>query len=82
MPMFHREHCVFCAFLSDGTDYTNCGRPCERYQVTLRDRIGTEHILQTDTGCQKLLQGAISGTQPWRALKLHRQLGVTRGTLR
>jgi U32 family peptidase len=22
MPMFHMEHCVFCAFLSSGTDYT------------------------------------------------------------
>jgi putative protease len=24
IPMFHMEHCVFCAFLSAGTDYTNC----------------------------------------------------------
>ena len=23
IPMFHMEHCVFCAFLSEGTDYTN-----------------------------------------------------------
>ena len=30
MPMFHMEHCVFCAFLSPGTDATNCGRPCDR----------------------------------------------------
>ncbi len=22
-PMFHMEHCVFCAFLSDGTEYRN-----------------------------------------------------------
>jgi putative protease len=21
MPMFHMEHCVFCTFMSDGTDY-------------------------------------------------------------
>ena len=27
IPMFHMEHCVFCAFLSPGTDATNCGRP-------------------------------------------------------
>ena len=31
MPMFHMEHCVFCAFLSSGTDYTNCGRPCDKH---------------------------------------------------
>ncbi|MBV8224423.1 MAG: U32 family peptidase, partial [Verrucomicrobia bacterium] len=32
MPMFHMEHCVFAAFLSNGTDYTNCGRPCDRHR--------------------------------------------------
>ncbi|OKH35559.1 peptidase U32 [[Phormidium ambiguum] IAM M-71] len=55
MPMFHMEHCVFCAFLSEGTDYTNCGRPCEKYEVKLRDRTGTEHILQADAGCRNTL---------------------------
>lgn len=52
IPMFHMEHCVFCAFLSEGTDYTNCGRPCEKQVVKLRDRVGTEHILQADAGCR------------------------------
>ncbi|MBD2436574.1 U32 family peptidase [Nostoc sp. FACHB-110] len=52
MPMFHMEHCVFCAFLSEGTDYTNCGRPCEKHQVKLRDRVGSEHVLQADAGCR------------------------------
>ena len=50
--MFHMEHCVFCAFLSDGTDYTNCGRPCEEYEVKLRDRTGVDHILVADEGCR------------------------------
>jgi putative protease len=52
MPMFHMEHCVFCAFLSTGTDYTNCGRPCEKHEVKLRDRVGKEHILTADAGCR------------------------------
>jgi U32 family peptidase len=52
MPMFHMEHCVFCAFLSEGTDYTNCGRPCETHEVKLRDRTGTEHVLKADAGCR------------------------------
>ncbi|MEN9206094.1 MAG: DUF3656 domain-containing protein [Thermostichales cyanobacterium DRC_bins_46] len=55
MPMFHMEHCVFCAFLSTGTDYTNCGRPCEQYTVTLRDRTGVEHLLKADAGCRNTL---------------------------
>ncbi|QIR41144.1 U32 family peptidase [Tolypothrix sp. PCC 7910] len=52
MPMFHMEHCVFCAFLSQGTDYTNCGRPCEQHEVKLRDRVGSEHVLKADVGCR------------------------------
>jgi putative protease len=52
MPMFHMEHCVFCAFLSDGTDYTNCGRPCDKHEVKLRDRTGAEHVLLADAGCR------------------------------
>ncbi|QSJ19484.1 U32 family peptidase [Nostoc sp. UHCC 0702] len=52
MPMFHMEHCVFCAFLSTGTDYTNCGRPCEKHEVKLSDRVGSQHVLQADAGCR------------------------------
>ncbi|MBD6618784.1 U32 family peptidase [Komarekiella sp. 'clone 1'] len=52
MPMFHMEHCVFCAFLSTGTDYTNCGRPCEKHEVKLKDRVGSEHVLKADIGCR------------------------------
>ena len=55
MPMFHMEHCVFCAFLSKGTDYTNCGRPCEKHTVKLRDRTGTAHLLKADAGCRNTL---------------------------
>jgi putative protease len=52
MPMFHMEHCVFCAFLSSGTDYTNCGRPCDVHDVKLRDRVGAEHPVKADVGCR------------------------------
>ncbi len=127
VPMFHMEHCVFCAFLSKGTDYTNCGRPCDRHDVRLRDRVGQEHPLKADAGCRNtvfngraqtgaeavgrlmalglrdfrvefvdedaatvtrtlgryraLLRGEASAEQVWRELKLHSQLGVTRGQM-
>ena len=127
MPMFHMEHCLFCAFLTSGTDYTNCGRPCDRHAVQLRDRVGLEHPLKADAGCRNtvfngraqtgaeyvarlmtlgarhfrvefvnesaeevartigkyrsLLRGEMSGAQLWRELKLHNQLGVTRGPM-
>lgn len=52
MPMFHMEHCVFCAFLSRGKDYHDCGRPCDKHDVKLRDRVGAEHPLKADAGCR------------------------------
>jgi U32 family peptidase len=52
MPMFHMEHCVFCAFLSSGKDYRDCGRPCESHDVKLRDRVGAELPLKADAGCR------------------------------
>ena len=52
MPMFHMEHCVFCAFLSSGKDYRDCGRPCDTHVVKLRDRVGAEHALKADAGCR------------------------------
>ena len=55
MPLFHMEHCLFCAFLSDGHDHTDCGRPCEQHTVTLRDRSGAEHSLRADLGCRNTL---------------------------
>ena len=55
MPMFHMEHCVFCTFLSSGTTYKDCGRPCEKHTVHLRDRIGQLHRLQADVGCRNTL---------------------------
>jgi U32 family peptidase len=62
MPMFHMEHCVFCAFLSAGTDYTNCGRPCDRHEVHLRDRVGTPHPVRADAGCRNTVFNALAQT--------------------
>jgi U32 family peptidase len=60
MPMFHMEHCVFCAVLSPGTNKTNCGRPCDDHAVKLRDRIGVEHPLTADVGCRNTLYNAVA----------------------
>lgn len=73
IPMFHLEHCVFCAFLSEGTDYTNCGRPCEKYDVKMKDRVGTEHILKADVGCRNTVY---NGTAQTGAEYVHRLIGL------
>lgn len=75
MPMFHMEHCVFCAVLSPGTNKTNCGRPCDCHEVRLRDRVDVEHPLQADLGCRNTVYNgtAQSGAEVVKALM---QLGV------
>jgi putative protease len=62
MPMFHMEHCVFCAFLTNGTDYTNCGRPCDTRDLRLRDRVGAEHPVKADAGCRNTVFNARAQT--------------------
>ncbi|MFC4639521.1 U32 family peptidase [Deinococcus hohokamensis] len=52
LPVFHTEHCVFCRFVSEGTDYTNCGHPCESHRLALRDERGVAHPVMADVGCR------------------------------
>jgi putative protease len=76
MPMFHMEHCVFCAVLSPGTNKTNCGRPCDEHQVELRDRTGVDHPLIADVGCRNTLFNAVPQSSAEIVGELQQQ-GVT-----
>ncbi|MCB1204358.1 MAG: U32 family peptidase [Verrucomicrobiae bacterium] len=71
MPMFHMEHCVFCSFLSKGKDFNDCGRPCDRHVVHLKDRVGQLHRLTADVGCRNTLFNgrAQSGARFFGALR-------------
>jgi putative protease len=59
MPMFHMDHCVFAAFLSTGKDHRDCGRPCDRHAVELRDRVGAAFPVHPDTGCRNTVFNAV-----------------------
>jgi putative protease len=58
LPVFHTEHCVFCRFLSAGTSYKDCGRPCDDHRVELRDSNGRLHPVLADVGCRNTVFGA------------------------
>jgi putative protease len=59
MPMFHMEHCVFAAFLSEGKDWRDCGRPCDRHKVDLKDRVGAAFPVLADTGCRNTVFNSV-----------------------
>jgi U32 family peptidase len=58
LPVFHTEHCVFARFLSTGKSYVDCGRPCERHSVEVRDAGGRAHPVMADVGCRNTVFGA------------------------
>jgi putative protease len=75
MPMFHMEHCVFAHTLSNGKDYRDCGRPCDRHQVDLRHTDGLAHPLIPDVGCRNTLFNATAQSAAEYIPKL-RELGI------
>ena len=77
LPVFHTEHCVFCRFLSSGTSYRDCGRPCEVHRVALRDTAGRAHPVMADVGCRNTVFGAEAQEaslhlEAWRAAGIAR----------
>jgi len=55
MPSFHMEHCVFAAFLSKGSSFADCGKPCEKHQVSLKDQFGNHHFIKADQECRNTM---------------------------
>lgn len=76
LPVFHTEHCVFCRFLSTGTSYKDCGRPCETHRVALRDVNGRAHPVMADVGCRNTVFGA-EAQEASRHLASWREAGIT-----
>lgn len=60
MPSFHMEHCVYAAFLSKGSSFKDCGKPCEKHQVELRDQFGHRHFIKADSECRNTMYNATS----------------------
>lgn len=75
LPVFHTEHCVFCRFLSKGTSYRDCGRPCEKHVVALRDQNGRAHPVMADVGCRNTVFGA-EAQQASQHLNTWQQAGI------
>ena len=75
MPSFHMEHCVFAAFLSKGSSFRDCGKPCEKHEVKLKDQFGNWHQIKADQECRNTMfngtsQSAARYLKEWEALGL------------
>ncbi|KYG62446.1 collagenase [Bdellovibrio bacteriovorus] len=60
MPSFHMEHCVFAAFLSKGSSFKDCGKPCEKHDVKLKDQFGNWHQIKPDQECRNTMYNGTS----------------------
>lgn len=60
MPSFHMEHCVFAAFLSKGSSFRDCGKPCEKHEVKLKDQFGNWHQIKADQECRNTMFNSTS----------------------
>jgi putative protease len=56
------EHCVFAAFLSKGSSFKDCGKPCEKHKVQLKDQFGNHHWIKPDHECRNTMYNAKSQT--------------------
>ncbi len=59
VPMFHTQHCLFCAHLSAGSNSADCGRPCRPHVVRLEDRKGIRHLVVSDGLCRNTVYQAV-----------------------
>jgi putative protease len=95
LPLFHNEHCVYSHLLSNGRDFHDCGRPCEKHLIQLRDGMGMEHPVIVDVGCRNTVfnaraQSAASclpqlldaGVRRFRVELVRESAGETRRVLR
>jgi len=76
MPLFHMEHCVFAAFLSNGTSFRDCGKPCEKHKVELKDPYGNTHSLKADQECRNTMFSGAAQSALTLVPQL-REMGVT-----
>ena len=58
LPLFHNQHCVYSHLLSNGRDFRDCGRPCERHLIELRDGLHLSHPVIVDVGCRNTVFNA------------------------
>jgi putative protease len=76
MPSFHMEHCVFAAFLSTGSSFRDCGKPCEEHRLELKDQFGNFHQIKADQECRNTMFNATSQSAA-KLIPQWKKLGLT-----
>ncbi|MBA4187776.1 MAG: peptidase U32 [Planctomycetaceae bacterium] len=77
MPMFHNEYCLYASALSNGKDHTDCGRPCDRHKIDLKDRVGSLFAVVVDAGCRNTVFNSLPQSGAEYVGRM-RELGLSR----
>ena len=77
MPMFYQEFCIYAAYLSNGKDWRDCGRPCDRHKVELKDRTGALFPVTADAGCRNTVFNSLPQSGAEYVGRM-RELGIRR----
>lgn len=56
LPIFHTEFCAYARFLSKGNSFVDCGYPCTRLNLQMRDQKGDDHAVMADMGCRNTVR--------------------------
>ena len=57
---------MFAAFMSEGSSFRDCGKPCEEHRLELKDQFGNHHQIKADQECRNTMFNAV----PQSAAKL------------
>ncbi len=76
MPTFYMEHCPYAAFMSKGTDVTNCGKPCRKHKASLKDHKGVIHPVKPDYACRNTMYHGVPQSSA-RLIESFKKMGIS-----
>jgi len=76
-PVFYDKFCIDAGYLSNGENWRDCGRPCDRHRVDLKDRTRALFPVTADAACMNTVFNALPQSAAEYVGRM-RELGIRR----